>query len=87
MTREQRRKLSVPQVAGRFGVSEDKVRRWIASGELKAMNGATKPNGRPRYLIDQDDLLAFERARSALAVPPARTLRRRRQPAGVIAFF
>ena len=28
------------------------------------MNGAAKPNGRPRYLIDIEDLQAFENRRA-----------------------
>jgi hypothetical protein len=74
-------------VARRLGVGEDKVRHWIMAGELKAMNAATRANGRPRYLIDLDDLAAFERARSTPPTPTPPTPRRRRQAEGIIAFF
>ena len=58
------RKLTPPQLARRLGVGPDKVLQWIHSGELPAMNGAAKPNGRPRYLIDIEDLQAFENRRA-----------------------
>ena len=63
------RKLTPPQLASRLGVGTEKVLSWIRSGELRAMNAATKPNGRPRYLIDIEDLRAFENRR---AVTPRR---------------
>lgn len=88
MPRERpRRKLSVPEVARRFGISEDKVRAWIGSGELRAVNAATRPSGRPRWLIDEDDLAAFERARSSVARVSAPSSPRRRRAGGVIEFF
>jgi excisionase family DNA binding protein len=85
MPRE-KRKLSVPQVAREYGVSEDKIRRWIAQGELRAFNAATRPGGRPRWLIDLDDLRAFEARRAASAHVTAPTPRRRKA-ADIIEFF
>jgi excisionase family DNA binding protein len=80
-----RTKLTPPQVAARYGVSPDKVVRWIISGELRAFNAATEVGGRPRYLIDEADLSAFEVAR---AVGPVKVAQRRRSAtAGVIQFF
>ena len=58
------RKLTPPQLARRLGVGPDKVLNWIRTGELRAINAATKPNGRPRYLIDIEDLRAFENRRA-----------------------
>jgi excisionase family DNA binding protein len=63
------KKLTPPQLARRLGVGTDKVLNWIRTGELRAINGATKPNGRPRYLVDIEDLEAFENRR---AVTPRR---------------
>ncbi len=63
----QRRKMSVPTIARMEGVAEKKVLDWIRSGELRAINIARRPDGRPRYAIDIDDLAAFERSR--LVVP------------------
>ena len=57
-------KFTPPQIARRFGVAQAKVIAWIESGELGAINAATKPNGRPRYRIDKRDVIAFERRRA-----------------------
>lgn len=89
MRREQRRKLTPPVIAARMGVAPEKVIAWIRSGELKAVNVATKANGRPRWAVDEQDLAAFERSRSsaARAPAPATTKARRKVEDGVIDFF
>ena len=74
----ERRKLTPPQIASQLGVAPEKVLTWIASGELRAINLATRPNNRPRWYVDIDDLADFERRRSAVA--PAKPSRRRNQP-------
>jgi hypothetical protein len=43
--------LTVRDVARRYRVGEDKVRGWIARGELAAINTATVMCGRPRWVI------------------------------------
>ena len=58
-----RRKLTPPMIAHLWGIDVKKVRAWIAGGELPAMNGATHPGQRPRFLVDIDDLEAFEASR------------------------
>ena len=78
--------LTPPQVAERFGVSPDKVRAWIASGELAATNVATRPSGRPRWRISAAALAAFEAARQGERPTPKPRRRRKRQP-DVIQFF
>jgi Helix-turn-helix domain len=80
-----RSKLTPPQVARRFGISPDKVVGWIRCGELRGVNIAAKPNGRPRYVVDEADLAAFEMRRAAQPKPPA--LRRRKAIKDVIEFF
>lgn len=61
----ERRKLTPPEVAEMWGVSNDKILAFIRSGELRAINAATPGRSqRPRYLIDLDDLADFERRRS-----------------------
>src|SRR5262249_52206000 len=84
---ERRRKLTPPQVAARYGVSADKVLGWIPGGELRAFNAATRIGRRPRWLIDEADLLAFEQRRSFVAPPRAQTISRRQRPVDVIEFF
>ena len=44
--RAQRTKLTPPQPARRWGISADKILRWIASGELVATNAAATAGGR-----------------------------------------
>jgi len=83
----ERRKLTPPQLARLYGVSTAKVLAWIASGELRAINASTKPNGeRPRWLIDVADVDRFERGRVAAAAPTPQPTRRRRKPDGVTEF-
>ena len=79
-------KLSAPQVAQRYGIDPVKVHAWIKSGELRAINAATRRSGRPRYLIDETDLMAFEASRAVVPSTPA-PRRRRRTGAGVTEFF
>ncbi|MBP87005.1 MAG: DNA-binding protein [Planctomycetaceae bacterium] len=82
----QRKKLTPPQVAKMLGVNCDKVLGWIRRGELRAVNVAANPNGRPRYRIDADDLRAFENQRSLTPKSPTRT-RRQRKKQNVIKYF
>jgi excisionase family DNA binding protein len=69
--------LTVRDVARRYRCSPDKVRRWIAAGELKAVNTADALCGRPRWVVPADALAAFERRRSP-AAPPKPGRRRKR---------
>src|SRR5262245_18072506 len=48
------RGLTVRDVARRYRVSPDKVRAWITSGELRAVNTATALCGRPRWVVPAD---------------------------------
>jgi hypothetical protein len=69
--------LTVADVARRYRVGEDKVRTWIARGELRAINTAMALCGRPRWVIPADALAAFERRRAG-GPPPKQTRRRKR---------
>jgi hypothetical protein len=60
-------------------VSEDKIRRWIATGELKAVNTATVLCGRPRWVIPAGALAEFEKVRSG-GLPPKPQRRQKRRP-------
>ena len=73
--------LTVRDVARRYRVGEDKVRAWIARGELKAINTAAVLCGRPRWVVPVDALAEFERRRAG--GPPPKPQRRRRQPAPI----
>jgi hypothetical protein len=68
--------LTVRDVARRYRVGEDKVRSWIARGELAAVNTSATLCGRPRFVVLPEHLAAFERRRAA--TPPPRPPRRKR---------
>ncbi|MDZ4784054.1 MAG: helix-turn-helix domain-containing protein [Planctomycetia bacterium] len=81
-----KRKFTPPEVARLFGVEPGKIIAWIRTGELRAINGATKRGQRPRYLIDVADIEAFERSRQVIPVPAA-SPRRKRSTENVVEFF
>ncbi|MCA9188598.1 MAG: helix-turn-helix domain-containing protein [Pirellulaceae bacterium] len=69
--------LTPPEVARVFKVKPHKVLAWIQSGELRAINVATKIGGRPRYRIAVEDLRAFAAGRAAGPQPTVRRSPRR----------
>ncbi len=75
-----RTKLSPPALAARRGIDKAKIVAWIRSGELRAIDAATKRGGRPRYLIDEADIRAFEQAREVIPACPPPRVRRNRRP-------
>jgi hypothetical protein len=58
-------------------VSEDKIRLWIRSGELPALNTARTRSGKPRFVILPHAIEQFAAARSP-AVPPKPARRKKR---------
>lgn len=82
--------LTTSDIAIRLAVSADKVRAWIATGELPAINIAANQNGeRSRWRISAEDLAAFERRRSNnKQAAKAKPRRKRRSATGsTIEFF
>ncbi|MGO9109665.1 MAG: hypothetical protein ACLP9L_10565 [Thermoguttaceae bacterium] len=75
-----RRKVSPPALAAQWGVDKAKIIAWIRAGELRAIDAATKRGGRPRYLIDVEDIRTFEQGREVLPACPQRRARRNRLP-------
>lgn len=75
-----------PELAKQLGIEPAKVIGWIKSGELRAVNLATKQSRRPRWKISPDSFEEFTRPRESKAVikPPRR---QRRQTSGVIDFY
>jgi len=57
--------LTVRDLARRYRVGPDKVRGWIARGEIRAINTATALCGRPRWVVIPDALAVFERRRAS----------------------
>lgn len=74
-----RQKVTPPELARAWGISPEKVLAWIRSGELRAVNAATRVGGRSRFLIDLDDVEAFEQRRAGIARPVKQSAPRRRQ--------
>jgi hypothetical protein len=77
-----RRKISPPALAQRWGCGPSKVINLIRRGELRAINLATDPHSRPRYMIDLADVAAFEQSRQVVpdgGESTTRKLRRRAQ--------
>jgi hypothetical protein len=71
---------TVAEAARRYRVSPDKIRGWIARGELQAINTAAALCGKPRYVILPEHLEAFEQRRT-VGQPAAPAMRRRRKSA------
>jgi hypothetical protein len=69
--------LTVRDVARRYRVSPDKVRGWIRSGQLVAINTGSSLCCKPRFVVLPEALAAFERNRQA-APPPKPTRRKKR---------
>jgi excisionase family DNA binding protein len=80
------RGLTVADVARRYRVSEDKVRAWIRSGELKAINTARTLCGRPRWVVMPEALALFEARRQSAPLPKS-PVRRRPQRSGYIDYY
>ena len=84
-TRTARTYRTPPDIARERGVSPAKILALIRSGQLAAINMATKPNGRPRYLVSEAALADFDARRSVR--PPTPKTRRRRRRLDTIEFF
>ena len=77
--------MTPAQVATERGIRTGKVLAWIATGQLVAVNHATRLGGRPRWRISRAALDCFDAARSYRA--PAPGPRRRRRDPDVVNFF
>ena len=69
--------LTVADFARRYRVGVDKVRAWIAKGELKAINTAALSCGKPRWVVTPEAVAEFEAKRAGGPAPKPQ--RRRRQ--------
>ena len=77
--------LTATQVARTLRVNSDKIRSWIRSGELVAVDVSQSPGGRPRWRITPDALDKFAERRAAVVAP--RSVRHRRGRDDVTEFF
>jgi hypothetical protein len=94
MKRKMKRKSSAPiqwrktsAISAELGVDGEKVRNWIRSGELVAVDVATVVGGRPRWRISPTELEAFLKRRQSQPAAPSPRPRRRRKPTAVHEFF
>jgi hypothetical protein len=69
--------FSVRGFARYYRIGEGKVRAWIRTGELVAVNVSSSP-GKPQWRITARSIEQFERRRSSAPLPKAP--RRRRVP-------
>ena len=68
-------------VSKALGVKYEQVLGFIRRGDLKAINIAVNPNGRPRWRIPEAAIELFAAARSSRTEPQIKRIRRRRDPA------
>jgi transposase len=68
-------------LAQRFRVSEEKIRKWIELGEIVAINTAAARCGRPRWIITPEAVAAFERRRAGGPTPKPQRQKARPQTA------
>jgi hypothetical protein len=73
--------LTPREVARLYRVSPDRVRAWIQTGELKAINTARARCTRPRFIVLPRHLQEFERSRQVSL--PTKPPRRRSRPCQV----
>lgn len=80
--------FSPKKFAERYGIAEKKVRRFIETGELNAVNIASRLGGKkPRWRIPAESLAEFEQRRSSTSIVTPKPARRRRSDVAVTPYF
>src|SRR5262249_31108706 len=74
------------ELARLLRVGPDRIRAWIKTGELGALDTAPPRSRKPRYVILPVHLEQFERRRQA-ATPAARPVARRKKRSAVVDFY
>jgi hypothetical protein len=77
--------FTVADLCRRWRIGPDKVRSFLARGELVGVNLATHLSGRPQWRITRESVELFERRRTS--APPPKPARRRRQPSDFVDYF
>ncbi len=70
--------ITPPALAKRWGVSPEKVLQLIHSAQLRAVNLAVNPDGKPRWRVPLDEVSRFELSRTTQPAMPKPRRRRRR---------
>lgn len=78
------RGYTTADLSRRYRVSEEKVRKWIRDGLLKAINTSDVKCAKPRFVVPPEALDDFERTRAAATPPKAQ---RRKPKSTVIDFY
>lgn len=73
------------EVAALLRVGVDRVRHWINTGQLGAINVSDSRVGKPRYVILPEHLAEFEKSRRVQ--PPVRVQPRRRPRIGITEYY
>jgi hypothetical protein len=76
--------FSVADLARRWRISPDKIRAFLAKGELIGVNVAANMSGRPQWRISPEAVQLFEKRRSS--APPPKPARRQRRT-GYVDYF
>jgi excisionase family DNA binding protein len=74
---EMRRGYTPNELAKLLRISPDRIRAWIAAGQLGAVNVAETRSGKPRFVVLPQHLEEFERRRRV--APPVKPPRRRKR--------
>jgi hypothetical protein len=80
------RTYGVPDLCERYAVGPHTVLTWIRSGELRAVNVARRPGGRPSWRVTAEAVAAFEAARTPTPASP-RGRRAKRAAGDVVEFY
>jgi excisionase family DNA binding protein len=78
------RGMTTREVARLLRVGEDRVRSWIRSGKLGAVNTSDSGCARPRFVVLPHHLDEFTRGRSCAPPPKVKRTKRR---AGAVDYF
>jgi hypothetical protein len=81
------KKITPPALAKEYGIDPSKVLTWNRNGELRAFDSATRVGGGPRFLIDREDVAAFELRRTVVPTVPVTRRQRRAAALGTTEFF
>jgi excisionase family DNA binding protein len=74
----------IKDLCERFAVGEHTILQWIHRGELRAINVARRPGGRPKWRVTAEALEAFEALRTPVPTVPRASRRRRGRAAEVL---
>lgn len=68
--------MTLDQIAETCQVTLRTVREWVANGELRAVNCATRQSRKPRLRVRESDFEMFLKLRETMPAPEPRKRRR-----------